>query len=204
MDYNSNKNQDIKRKFVEQHVYSNINDMVEYILSQLDPEAPFTWEDVENLDIYPECNDFEGGTEKDRQEHIEYLEDTIDILSNDLDQDREEYEELKHKQNPTKADIERANNLEKYIENRENDLQNLEIQLNDIEDLIAEPQEIFQWFIVSEYLSNKLLEKGEVVIPHENIWGRGCCGQAILLDSVISEICHDMEILEGQKYEWSI
>lgn len=68
-----------------------------------------------------------------------------------------------------------------------------------------EPQEIFEWWIVSEYLYNKLKEKGESVLEWGNnyYWGRGTTGQAILLDYVISEICKDMKILQGQEYDWS-
>ncbi len=68
-----------------------------------------------------------------------------------------------------------------------------------------EPQEIFEWWIITEYLYRKLKEKGQPVLEWGNnyYWGRCCTGQAILLDSVISDICEDMEILEGQKYDWS-
>lgn len=67
-----------------------------------------------------------------------------------------------------------------------------------------EPQEIYEYWLVSEYLGNKLKAKGEPVLEWglHLIWGRTTTGQAILLDGVISEICEDMEILEGQKYSW--
>lgn len=73
------------------------------------------------------------------------------------------------------------------------------------DDLEQEPQEVFEWWIVTEYLYNKLKEKGEPVLEWGNnyYWGRTCSGQAILLDGVISEICSDMEILEGQANDWS-
>ena len=65
-------------------------------------------------------------------------------------------------------------------------------------------QEIFEWWIITDWLCKKLRDKGEPVLEWGNncYWGRCCTGQAILLDSVISEICSEMEILEGQKYEW--
>jgi len=68
-----------------------------------------------------------------------------------------------------------------------------------------EPQEIYEWWIISEFLYNKLKEKGYAVLEWGNnyYWGRCTTGQAILLDSVISEICSNMEILQGQKYDWS-
>jgi hypothetical protein len=53
----------------------------------------------------------------------------------------------------------------------------------------AAPQEIYEWWVVSEYLKDKLKEKGEPVIDgYPNLWGRTCTGQAKLLDNVITEI----------------
>ena len=62
----------------------------------------------------------------------------------------------------------------------------------------AEPQEIYEYWIVSSWLGEKLRNKGEPVLERSGgwIWGRTCTGQAILLDSVISSICYDMGILE--------
>ena len=70
----------------------------------------------------------------------------------------------------------------------------------------TEPQEIYEYWIVSPWLGEKLRDKGEPVLERWSgwIWGRTCTGQAILLDSVISSICYDMGILEGQPHEWKI
>lgn len=69
-----------------------------------------------------------------------------------------------------------------------------------------EQQEIFEYWIVTPYLGEKLREKGEPVLRRYGgwIWGRTCTGQAIALDWVISSICYDMGILEGQPHEWKI
>ena len=74
-----------------------------------------------------------------------------------------------------------------------------------IEELDSQPQEIFEWWIVTEYLYRKLKEKEEPVLEWGNnyYWGRTCSGQAILLDHVISEICEEMEILDGQTNSWN-
>lgn len=71
-------------------------------------------------------------------------------------------------------------------------------------DAETEMQEIFEWWIVTNWLYEKLKEKNEPVLEWGNnyYWGRTCTGQAIMLDWVISEICAEMEILQGQKYEW--
>jgi hypothetical protein len=51
--------------------------------------------------------------------------------------------------------------------------------------------EVFEWYIVSDYLAEKLAEKKEVIAMDFlglTIWGRQCTGQAILLDKVIEDI----------------
>ena len=70
----------------------------------------------------------------------------------------------------------------------------------------AEPQEIYEYWIVSPWLGKKLRDKGEPVLERWGgwIWGRTCTGQTISLDSVISSICYDMGVLEGQPHEWKI
>lgn len=65
-------------------------------------------------------------------------------------------------------------------------------------------REPFEYWFITNYLADKLSEQGEIIYDRFNqpIWGRCTTGQAISLDSVIDEVCLDMEILEGQKYEW--
>lgn len=72
------------------------------------------------------------------------------------------------------------------------------------EALDTEPREVFEWWIVTPWLGEKLKNNNEVVLERWGgwIWGRGCSGQAISLDPVISEICFNMEILEGQGEDW--
>ncbi len=68
----------------------------------------------------------------------------------------------------------------------------------------SEPQEVYEWWMVSEWFAKKLETHGEPILDWGNhyYWGRTCTGQAILLDHVISEICREEEILVGQKYSW--
>lgn len=67
------------------------------------------------------------------------------------------------------------------------------------------PQEIMEWWIVTEFLYDKLKACGHPVLEWGNnyYWGRCCSGQAIQLDCVITEICTEMEILDGQRFDWS-
>ena len=68
-----------------------------------------------------------------------------------------------------------------------------------------EQQEIMEYLIVSSFLGEKLLEKGEPVLRRNLgwIWGRTCTGQSVFLDGVISEICYELGILEDQPNEWA-
>ena len=51
-------------------------------------------------------------------------------------------------------------------------------------------KEVFQWFIVSEYLAQKLSEINEPILTTSShyLWGRTCYGQSIELDGTFQEI----------------
>ena len=63
----------------------------------------------------------------------------------------------------------------------------------------AEPQEIYEYWLVTPWFGEKLRNIGEPVFERWGgwIWGRCCTGQAIMLDYSISEIAYRMEILDG-------
>lgn len=65
--------------------------------------------------------------------------------------------------------------------------------------------EAYEFWAVDDFLGRKLKEAGEMVedIFGLTVWGRCTTGQAILLDYVISQICENMGILEGQESDWS-
>lgn len=53
----------------------------------------------------------------------------------------------------------------------------------------SEPREIFEWWLVTPYLADKLEEQGEVTIREfGDWWGRICTGQAIVLDGTLQDI----------------
>ena len=59
-----------------------------------------------------------------------------------------------------------------------------------------EAQEIFDWWVVSGWLLDKLEAHGEPVLKTDygDWWGRTCTGQAILLDSVIENIYKSLSL----------
>ncbi len=65
--------------------------------------------------------------------------------------------------------------------------------------------EIYEYWTVDRWFAGKLAELGEATggIYHLHVWGRTCTGQAIFMDSVIAEIGAGMEILTGQRNDWS-
>lgn len=191
MKYNGNVdsvgNQKIKREFVNREVLCCDTSVVEYILRQEDYDVPFTYDDIENL--YP-----------NNQEDIDELEEKIQELEDSKpdEPDSWDYETDQEFYDAYDAYEEEVKEIDNEIEELNNEIQELEYQLE-------RPQEVFEWWRVTSYLFHKLRDKGEVVLegPNGYYWGRCCTGQAILLDWVISEICADNEILEGQEYDWS-
>jgi hypothetical protein len=161
VDFNSNKNQGIKEKFVNLHVHSNVGTMVNYILSQNfdDIVTPFSYDDMDNYYMIRDDEKCVYITQEEKEERLKELE---------------------------------------YNDETETDYyKNLKVAE-------LEGMEVFEWYIVSPFLLRKLEKKGEVIISDENIWGRCTTGEHILFDTVISEICNEMGILEGQENEWSI
>lgn len=80
-------------------------------------------------------------------------------------------------------------------------------ELCEEEGIYVDYPDVFEHWIVSDWLANRLEKHGEKVLRDffgMTVWCRCTTGQAILLDSVISEICFELEILCGQKYEWEV
>jgi hypothetical protein len=175
---NSTANQRIKSQFISTHVYANVGVMVDYILHnhQEDRNAPFNIEDVENMYSYPE---YRG---------------QFAAFEGGTESDRQ-------------TEIERLNDLlEEFNSNEESthdEVSLLEFEINSLEDLELELQEVYEWYIVSDFLIRKLDELGHPVLLDECIWGRCTTGQAILLDYAITQICAGMGILEGQENSWA-
>lgn len=63
-------------------------------------------------------------------------------------------------------------------------------ELADILDYDAEPQEIFEWYRVTEWLAKELEAVGEPILDNTYgyWWGRTCCGQMIIADDTIQQI----------------
>ena len=54
----------------------------------------------------------------------------------------------------------------------------------------AEPQEVYEWWLVSSWLAGQLKEIGEPVLDNDYgyWWGRTCTGQGMIMDGTLQEI----------------
>lgn len=189
---NSSVNQGIKEKFVDREIHCNVGTLVEACLKIED--GPFSLDDVQNLYTYPEWRPgvkvlgesiyFGGGSEKDKEDFLESTFVRMRDESGELlgaDQISEETHE---------------NNIATITE--------YEVDFYAATD-DQEPQEVYEWWAVSKWLFDKLSECNQPVLDAGScyVWGRCTTGQAILLDVVITNICADMGILDGQENSWT-
>ena len=97
--------------------------------------------------------------------------------------------------------------LQNEIDNTDNELaiEVLEEKIDTIENADSDTVEVFEWWSVNDWFAEKLKEQGEVILDNDYgiWWGRATTGQMIWMDYVIGKIAEDMEILEGQKHDWS-
>ena len=188
---NDGQNQDIKAQFVGREVFCNVNSLVEYCLKMgfEDRDSPVNYDDLENFYHYPEWAKrvldrdlyFEGGQESDRDTFLEVfdeMEEDSDSLLNDG-----HISEGTHESNISAINEARR----------------------EVQDLEQEQSEVFEWWAVGSMLFEDLKKQGQVVIDtgSVHVWGRCTTGQAILLDGVITRICAEMGILEGQPNSWA-
>ena len=153
--------------------------------------------DIKNLAIHKKIGYSRGDIlEKERERLIKELMEKIGELKGEENFSKmmledEEISDETNKENQVHID-ERIAELENYLAG--------------IENARGEQRKISEWLHVSNWLHNRLREKGEPVWNDGRVyvWGRITTGQALLFDDVISEICSDMEILEGQKNEWKM
>lgn len=153
--------------------------------------------DIKNLKIHEEIKPCRGDVlEVERIKIINEIKERIGILKGE-----ESFSEMTLEDGEISEETNKENQVD--IDAR---IAELESYLPGIENARGEQQKIYEWMHVSNWLHDRLREKG-IPVWNDNrvyVWGRTSTGQAILFDDVVSEICNDMEILEGQKNEWKI
>ena len=124
--------------------------------------------------IYPEIilsnkDIFDGGTQDELGKFKEQLHSELEELTNKRDEINEDDRE------PVELDA--------IIATHEDSIAELEL-------LEQEPQEILEWWIVTNWLADKLKAIGEPILEAYGTiwWGRTCSGQAISMDYTIQRI----------------
>jgi hypothetical protein len=191
-------NQDICRQLVAREVHCHIGGLMDDLIEAKGPE--YLDDNFTNLyrirETLSDGAEWEGNDE-DRAQKIAALKDELDevnIAAGDIeDQIRES------------TDTAARATLQATLEKTEKQADHIQDDIDTLKAAESQPQEVFEWWAVSEYLADQLKAKGEVIgeIGRTHIWGRCAAGQAILLDGAIGQIAEDMEILAGQANDWS-
>lgn len=71
-----------------------------------------------------------------------------------------------------------------------NSLFSNELLFNDY--IYSDEQEVFEWWLVTPWIAQRLQERGQIIIEEFGCywWGRQTTGQAICLDEVIAQIAN--------------
>jgi len=178
VDYNSVKNQEIKRRFVEREVYYCVSHLVHELSQKAD--CILDAEDYDNLTAVLSKPDYEAAVESNGECHVQYSQKLggfvwVNKETHEVSEPFGTYEEACQ-------DCVEANDLDyDYVE-------------------------AYEHWLVSDWLAGRLRAHGEMVgrVLGLTIWGRTTTGQAIYMDWVISKICEELEILEGQENEWKM
>lgn len=155
-------------RFVSNEIHARVNNLVEFSINQSlegNDDAPISIDDFENLYRYPEFYSKYAAFPGGNEEE---LKEEIERLESIL------FEEM---------DKEGGHDSD------------LDDEIDALKDLEEEPQEIFEYWLISLSLANDLERKGEPVAKVGGvgyIWGRTCTGQAISMDSVIQEIYEEL------------
>lgn len=188
MDQVEVKTQRICAKLVDREVLACASSMV-YDLSKNASGSEPWYEDLIDL-CMPRRPD----------EEIEKYTEILDDLEKDLEDTEGVIEMLEEDPETDPPDLEHAKETLARITK---DIAETESQLETLE--AYEDNEIFEHWIVTGWLGERLREQGETVgeLFNFTIWGRQTTGQRISMDGVIRQIASNMEILPGQKNEWT-
>lgn len=168
------KNFEKEGKIVNNEIYVCQTGLVEELLNN----GLFEWDNIQNMYID------NSEQVKELQEQKEEIEEQIEELKEQIEQiegqRQEEEEEL----------IEQIEELERDIEKLDKQIEQIEGQIEELKEEEKTPNEPIEWWCVSNWLKEKLLEYNEPILENDfgTWWGRCTTGQSIKLDWVIQEI----------------
>ena len=180
---NDYKNHKIKDALVQREIYACQTCLISDILSnyELGESLGITWEEIENLYHKPEEQDILY-----KLENLTGLTDPEEVREA-IDRIEEFWEDNSHllgrKDPVNKWSSPLSDGALKWAHNKSE----AEELLERLEDLEEQPQEIYEWWLVSNWFAEKLSQWGEPTLTDgQSIWwGRTTTGQAISLDGVI-------------------
>lgn len=202
--FDSPVNDRIVQQFIDREVYCCASSEIDYILLQLhstsphEDEAPFTYEEYLGALSHagePECSDC-GSTE---------FEEWDPATAPESDFQGEDAQYTCPYCGQTYETLPEARACCSHLSFMRCKSCGTFYDLDDYNALDSKFPEVFEWYIVSSYLGDKLKAHGQVVIDGwgKSYWGRQCTGQSLSLDGVFQSICYENEILQGQAYSWA-
>lgn len=165
--------QERAKHYLDTLVYYNQSSLVEYLLEKGDLVS---LDDIDNL--YPNTGDM------DASELAEFLDDEMGVNWKDLI-DIHDYISIEDEADEeVDLDAERANLDVRDLHDWDLELLREHITEN------HEPREIFQWWLVDEWLAKELKALGHPTLTDDSSfwWGRRTCGQALIDDSTLQAV----------------
>lgn len=161
---------ELSNRYLQHYVLQCQTAIVNFVLAQgyESPDPHLSWDDVTNLEVDADAMDGKAAAEYINDELGGDWESLIDRTAyNDgfpIDDD--------FKLEPDDLDPDDIAILQEYIRDH------------------AEPREIYEWWLVDEWLAEQLNGIGESTVTDGQChwWGRGCTGQTILLDGTLQKI----------------
>jgi len=158
--------------YVKNEILVNQSSLVEELLKK----GVLNYEDIQNYYVYPEWSGtvvgdnlyFPGGNEEQKEKFLENFQRLVDESEDLLS--KEEISEATHDRNVELID-EAKTEFESETEE-------------------TNPQEIYEWWVITDWFKKQLLEEGEPILESdfETWWGRTTTGQSIEMDGVIEQI----------------
>ena len=203
------KNQRIIDMLVNREVYCCMTSEIEYMLSRIpynDDDNPFDERDYDKM-MVPYCSECESSYGFEEL-IVADLKDDDFATGEGLNEETDELEDgffcpvcgcwqktIAEARKCCGKDetVYKCQNCDKVISEDEHD------------NLDTKPEEIYEWWAVTNWFGEKLREQGCVVIESwgKSYWGRCTTGQSISLDGCIVNIAKSMQILDGMENEWS-
>ena len=171
------------KRIINNEIHAVQSSLVEKLLSS-DEDCPaiISIDDIQNYYHYRVDNKLTGSENY--------------MSSDELDTYKEKIQE---KIDELESDVERENRIEGSSKS-EKDATEWQEHLDELENLESEPQEIYEWWLISDWLKEKLLAEGEPIIDNDlgTWWGRTSSGQQIVADGIIQKIVRGINI---EKYD---